>query len=671
MKKLFLLITSILLVILASSQSKVDSLLRMCEKADDVQKISLYLQLSKITIQDSALSSSYNRQAYQLAVANRQLPEQAKSVYLSGKICFASRNFTEAIRYYQKAIPLYEAIHDTTSMTTCYSYIGISNSNMSKSKEAIASYLEGLKLTKNDPDYSAELLGNIGLVHAEMDNFNEAIKYLYKALSINKSIRDTASMAIDYDYLGSIYARMRMSDSAVVNYHKALYIFKKTGKEDRYAISLSNIATVFPNYPDSLDKAINYFNMAWKKFQEIGWLHYEADIRHGIGNVLVKQGKFNEAISDYQKSLQIAQKFHRELHFKKQIYESLSEVYQKKGDYKQALDNHIICTQYTDSITEKQKSDQIANLEKQYETEKKEHEIIRLNALHELTNIQLSKDKQLKHLAFITAILLLVLVLFILLKYFEKLKLNKILELKNRQIEQSEQELQLLNASKNKFFSIIAHDLKNPFHTVMGYSYLLSKDYDRFSEDERRKFAMDINQSTNNIFRLLQNLLEWSRTQTGNLKCTPANIALSKVLQNSASVLHSMAEQKNISMKLNVAEDLNIYADPLMIETVLRNLITNAIKFTPEDGMVEVTAKKIDTHINICVNDTGIGISEEDIHNVFRIDSKVKRRGTNNEDGSGLGLILCKEFVDKNNGTIWVESIPGKGSSFKFTIPAS
>jgi signal transduction histidine kinase len=149
----------------------------------------------------------------------------------------------------------------------------------------------------------------------------------------------------------------------------------------------------------------------------------------------------------------------------------------------------------------------------------------------------------------------------------------------------------------------------------------------------------------------------------------PKEIELKRIIENSASVLQSLADQKNIGIKFVYDKDLILFADPLMIETVLRNLINNAIKFTPENGLVEITANQIDGHICICVKDSGIGISEEDAQNLFRIDSTVKRKGTNNEDGSGLGLILCKEFVDKNNGTIWVNSSPGKGSSFFFTVP--
>jgi len=131
-----------------------------------------------------------------------------------------------------------------------------------------------------------------------------------------------------------------------------------------------------------------------------------------------------------------------------------------------------------------------------------------------------------------------------------------------------------------------------------------------------------------------------------------------------------LADQKNIRVEFNYNDDLILFADPQMIETVLRNLINNAIKFTPENGLIEITASQNEDQISICVKDSGIGISGEDAQNLFQIDSTVKRKGTNDEDGSGLGLILCKEFVDKNNGTIWVNSTIGEGSSFFFTVPA-
>ncbi|MBL7972755.1 MAG: tetratricopeptide repeat-containing sensor histidine kinase, partial [Prolixibacteraceae bacterium] len=397
---------------------------------------------------------------------------------------------------------------------------------------------------------------------------------------------------------------------------------------------------------------------------------YEDAIKSGFGDVFIKQGRYREAAKAYLESLQLSQHFNKGFEAKKIIYGKLSKTYELMGDYKSALKYHTFFAQYSDSLNKKEKYEQLINVEKKYETEKKENEIIQLQAKQELTDVQLRKNKQLKQLAFITASLLLIFAFFVLMKYLDKLKSNQLLKLKNQQIEESEQELRRLNAAKNKFFSIIAHDLKNPLHNVMGYSYLLSKDYDNFSEKERKKFAADINQSTNNIFRLLQNLLEWAKTQTGALNFSPMEIEFKRILENSFSVLRPLAQQKSIEVKFSLTDDLKLYADPQMIETVLRNLINNAIKFTPENGSIEISAQSAGDYVRVNITDSGIGIAGEDVENLFRIDSKVKRKGTNNEDGSGLGLIICKEFIDKNNGTISVTSTPGEGSSFSFTLPA-
>lgn len=671
MKKLLLIFALISVVFTASSQAPIDSLLRICEKASEKQKPEYYLEISFNTRTDSAKSNAFARKAYQLAVKNNQIPEQAKAFYYTGETSYYSLDYPRSIPRYEKAIPLFKELKDTLNVFNCYNSIGLCYYYMNQGEKAIAQFIEALKLCDHDLENGADAISNIGMVHEKMQNYQDAISNYRRALKINISINDSASIGVGYNGLGEVFSTMNRTDSAIVNYTKALHIYKKLKNRGRQAIELNNLACVYKNYPDSLNKALDYFNIAWKGFQESGWQLYEVDIKSGIGSVYLKQAKYKEAIKMFEESLQLTDKYLRGLFLKKLNYEGLSEAYQKMGDYKTALKYNILYAQYSDSLVQKEKYEQLMNLEKQYETQKKENEILQLHAKQDLTNIQLHKNKQLKLLGFISVFLLLLLIVFVLFKYFDKIKLNLVLEEKNRQIEQSEQELRLLNAAKNKFFSIIAHDLKNPFHTVMGYSYLLNKDYERFTEDERRKFAGDIHHSTNNIFRLLQNLLEWTKSQTGRLTFTPIEIEFKRILDNSLSVLYAVAEQKKIQLTFSCTDGLMVFADPLMIETVLRNLINNAIKFTPENGFIEIVTEQTDHKVTISVKDTGVGISEEDVSNLFRIDSKVKRKGTNDEDGSGLGLILCKEFIAKNNGTIWVESIPGNGSSFKFTIPTN
>ena len=649
------------------AQTQVDSLLRLCDKAPEIQKANIYLQLSFNTRTDSATSNAYSRMAYQLAVKKNQIPLQAKALYYLGETLFNSSDYHLAMPVYKKALSVYTKVKDTVNLVNCYKLIGLCYYNMDQGDKAIVQFIEGMKLCENDTRNTAKLLSNIAMTHTRMRNMNDAIYYYRKALSLNASILNDEGMAVNYNGLGEIYKTINRTDSALINYLKAKNLNKKS---EFQAVVLSNIAGIYMNYPDSVHKSVECLKESWAIFRKLGKYQYEAEFKQGIGIILYKQGKYKSAIEAFNASIKLNDKFNRGFKIKTTCHSLLSKVYEKIGDYQTSLKHMKLFIQYSDSLAQNEKYNRISNLEKLYETEKKQNQIVRLQAKQELTLIQLRKNKQLKQLGITTALLLLLFIFFIGLKYLDKIKLNRILEGKNKLIEKSEQELRLLNASKNKFFSIIAHDLKNPLHTILGYSYLMHKDYERFKEDERRKFASDIYQSTNNIFRLLQNLLEWSRSQTGNLNFSPAVVEYQRILDNSLSVLRSLADQKNIKIKTGGDPELKLFADPLMIETVLRNLINNAIKFTPEGGQIEVSAKEVDGQVLISVSDTGIGISEEETQNLFRIDSKVKRKGTNNEDGSGLGLILCHEFVEKHNGKIWVESTLGKGSEFIFNIPA-
>jgi signal transduction histidine kinase len=660
---------SFLLSLSAFPQIQVDSLLILSKNASEEQKCNIYVEIAQRITKDSAKSNSYIRMAYKLAKAKNFIPEQAKALYSLGQNSFTSLDYEKALDWFKKSLVLYESLKDSINSTNCYKSIGLCHYSLYQNEKAITLFIEGLKYCETDKENTAKLLSNIAMTHQRMGNKVVASSYYHQALALNASINNLTGMGANYNGIGMTFKSLNRMDSALINYFRAHRIYKKIKRRDNMAITLNNIAGIYLNFPDSLNKSIQYYNEAWEIFNELGWKQYEAEIRQGIGYAFYIQGKYEKAIENYKISNEINEKYSQGFQATTTNYDLLSRAYEKLNDYKTALNYNKLYIQFSDSLHQKEKYEKLINLEKKYELQKKENEIIKLQASQELTAFELKKNQQLKQLGFITILILLILIFFVLKKYIDKNRLNKLLAEKNQIIEKSEQELQILNASKNKFFSIIAHDLKNPFHTVMGYSSLLSKKYDHFNEDERRKFADDIYQSTNNIYRLLQNLLDWSRSQTGRLIFTPANLEFKQINNKTLSVLNPLAKQKNITIQSNFDENIRIYADPSMIETVLRNLVNNAIKFTPENGLIEIKAEQYDGTVQVCVRDTGIGINDEDINNLFRIESKVKRKGTNNEDGSGLGLILCKEFIDKNYGTIWAERNQDGGSSFLFTIP--
>jgi len=234
---------------------------------------------------------------------------------------------------------------------------------------------------------------------------------------------------------------------------------------------------------------------------------------------------------------------------------------------------------------------------------------------------------------------------------------------------QSEKELRQLNATKDKLFSIVAHDLRSPFQPILSFSEILSSEIETLDQNEIKNFAKDIHNVSQNVFLLIENLLEWAKTQTENIQFKPTDLNLMNVVNDGFNYLRENATQKQIILKNEIAPSMMVTADALMLRSVFQNLISNAIKFTHSGGIVTVKAFEKDSFIEISVEDSGVGISEERIQRMFQIEHTTSTKGTNHEKGTGLGLILSKEFVEKHGGQIRVESELNKGSRFIISLP--
>lgn len=236
-------------------------------------------------------------------------------------------------------------------------------------------------------------------------------------------------------------------------------------------------------------------------------------------------------------------------------------------------------------------------------------------------------------------------------------------------LKQVNQELKVLNATKDKFFNIVAHDLKNPFTALIGSTELLVENIRQMDTEKIIKLSQVLNDSAKSGYAILQNLLDWSRSQTGLMKINIEKINLKNLIEENISNHLLISTNKEINLRSDIKDDIFVFTDRNMINIVLRNLLGNAVKFTPRFGNVNVSTILDGNAVSILVKDTGIGISNDNINKLFRIDTDYKRAGTANEQGTGLGLKLSKEFVEKLGGKIWVESELGKGCDFKFTLP--
>ena len=241
----------------------------------------------------------------------------------------------------------------------------------------------------------------------------------------------------------------------------------------------------------------------------------------------------------------------------------------------------------------------------------------------------------------------------------------------NEKLYASEQSLKEINARKDKFFSIVSHDVKSMLVSAIGFSKLLVGDADTLPREMVKEFASHVYSSTTNTYDLLENLLTWTRMQTGRMLYQRAWHGVDELIQNNLTMLRDNAARKGIQLQREGDRDAQVYADRNMINSVLQNLLSNAIKFTEHGGEITVRSRTFDQTVEISVTDTGIGINPEDLEKLFRIDVNHSTPGTDDENGTGLGLVLCKEMIEKHEGRIWAESKPGRGSSFHFTLPCA
>ena len=315
-----------------------------------------------------------------------------------------------------------------------------------------------------------------------------------------------------------------------------------------------------------------------------------------------------------------------------------------------------------DSLVGEKKNKMIRQVQAKYQLVKNSQELEDLRKMNksQMAAIDAANSIQIYLIAITGLVVLLMAALFYLLSKEKKLAAE--LKIKTA-------ELHDLNVSKDKFFSIIAHDLKNPFNVLVSYTSILKTDLELFSASELKQIVSDLNQASENGFNLLQNLLLWTRTQTNRIQIYKSYFILFEVYEQVKALVDLNLISKEQILSTDIDPELLVYADKDMVSTVLRNLIFNAMKFSPKGSEIFVRSAIIGNYVKIDVIDSGIGISEEHIENLFAVDKNSSTTGTDGETGTGLGLVICKEFIEKNKGEMMVKSKVGSGSVFSFTLP--
>jgi signal transduction histidine kinase/uncharacterized protein HemY len=619
----------------------------------------------------------YATRLYRIQNADNNEIEAAKALSFIGSCYYDWSKYVEAKEYFERALEIFKKKQDFGGIANSLKNIAKILSDWGEYDEALNKNQEALKFWEDIGDETgiANSYNNIGIIYQELGNFDRSFEYFHKSLDIFKRLNKTADIVNLILHIGDIYLQRFQYDKALEYYFNADLIGKQINNKKLKSITLSNIGEAY-NLKGDYVKALDYQKKALKLKEEIGDKKRLTITYIEMGIIYKNVEKYDLALVYLNKGVALAS----EINLKYQLikgYINLSEVYTGLKNYKKALEYYTMYIEGKDQLYTEESKQTIAELQAKYQVEKKDKDNERLRHSEQLNKAQIRNQQVI--IGFVLFILLGAFIIMVIRhsRYQQNQKLNIQLSLKNKEIEDQQKHVQLLNQelkeanqTKDKFFSIVAHDLKSPFNSLLVLTNLLLDDYDTFTEDERKTFIHQIKASSENTFALLQNLLDWASTQMGKTMIVQEKIDISKISDETIALLMPIARNKNIRIKSEIEPSTVVFADKNMVSTVILNLVTNAIKFTPQDGKVAIRAFMENNHVEVEVSDSGVGISQDNLNKLFRLDHKIQTMGTAKEKGTGLGLILCKEFVEKNNGKIWVKSVEGKGSQFYFTLPA-
>jgi signal transduction histidine kinase len=518
------------------------------------------------------------------------------------------------------------------------------------------------------PEILALTLNELGKASASAGRLDEAQEHYDHALRYKQELPDNGLEAETLYNLANLSVTKRDFNLALEYYKQSLTIRRKQRLRLEEGILLSEIGDTYNNL-NNRERAYANYKAALEVYQSIDFKKGIAEAYNQIGEYYYNQQNYQQALANLELALAAGQSAQTKSALRKS-YEYLSLTWKALGDFKEALRHKELQLAINEFIVKEESDQKLLETQSTYALQQKESEIERLERAKQDRERELAEQKRIQMYLYALLGLGVVIAGLILYLYLLKQRSNRQLQAINAQIEAQNIQLQTLNTTKDKFFSIIGHDLKGPLNSLTSFSNLLINHFDALSKEEIQNIAKDLDKSLKNLFALLNNLLEWARSQTGNIDFTASPINLSEVLEQNKELLSQQAAAKDITILYEPAEVVLASAHMPSVTTVIRNLISNAIKFTPPGGAIKLNALKNSNEVVVSVADTGVGMSKPVMDKLFRLDAKHSTLGTANEKGTGLGLILCKDFVEKNGGRLWVESEEGKGSTFYFSLPA-
>lgn len=651
-----------------SAQAPADSLESTLKRdLPDSSRIAALINLSR-HYQYSNISKSreFAENALKIAEAKNIRKQKIRAYQNLGVLYSISGDYTNALRYDNLALQGSLENRDSANLSINYNNVASDYHDLGEYDEAYFYFTQSYRIAKSTDDSlrMAIALHNVGRVFKELGQHDRALEHLSLSMEMSKDIDDYEGIPYSLDEIGDVMVRKGEYDSA----HRILLKSLSLTREQNLLIlepkTLAKLATVHLE-ERRFREALAYYDTTFQLHEKTGNDFGIAEVELGRGKVLIEQGKYDEALKSINRSLDLAKKANART-MEIRAYQTLSGLYELKNEFRSSLQYYKQFKQLEDSLFSHDMQEKLLRDQIRFETEEKDTEIA---ALNQERNI---KDDTIKKQEFVTNILVVVVALSVILLATvyrsgqRRRQINTLLLRHQQEMETRSEELERLNQVKDKFFSIISHDLRSPINALAGLLDLLDKG--AVKPEELSKHIHELKSRFNHTRTLLNNLLDWTLLQMDKLNLQPSRIDVYKLVEENIQLLGSVPN-KQIRLHNNVPPHSIGYADSNTINLVLRNLMTNAIKFTNEGGEVVIDAEDRGQEWLISVRDNGVGMNHDVLKILFDKTAPYTTRGTANEKGTGLGLILCKEFVEKNGGKIFVESEVGKGSVFSFTLP--
>jgi signal transduction histidine kinase len=571
--------------------------------------------------------------------------------------------------YAGQALELSRAIHYRRGEADALLLLGRLNRDTGHAADALNQMLDALSIYReiNDLVQVANSLNDISIIYANSGDFKKSLDYFLQALDIFRRRGDERGEAYALNNIGLIYQELDDEPKAVSYFLQSLAIKKK--RNDLYGLSRGymNLGTIAEHH-DQWDEALAYFRKADSVAMAAGDIPAHGSNSVAIARVMAARGNTAEAIRYATIAAEQAHKV-KSISTLLSATRLLASQEEKRGRYPAALQYQKQTNALADSLNTISNNQSREEMKAKFDIGEKEREIVLLKKDKELQQERMDRRNLLTYSLGGGIILMLMVIGLLWFAYHTARTTRNSLALKNKEIERQKDDLGKLNKEKDRFFSILSHDLRGPLNSLRGLSYLVTEHVDKMTPEELRTARTKIDHSLDGLSELINNILEWSMASSGKRQMVFDRINIAEQVRKNISLYQTMADSKQVTLVFQPAAEYFAYADHYAVDTIIRNLLSNGIKFSHAGKAVHITLSREGGMVLIAVKDHGIGMSPEILDRLFSLNENVTQPGTNNEKGTGLGLSLCKELVKESHGELRVASEAGKGSEFVLHIP--